>query len=61
MGRSLSLGDLSHSPQTTQKVERIVREVRRRGLKAVPERDRKIAALMLARYQIGRHRLNSSH
>ncbi|CAL8289169.1 unnamed protein product [Gadus morhua 'NCC'] len=51
MGRSLSLGDLSHSHQTTQKVERIVREVRRRGLKAVPERDRKIAALMLARYQ----------
>ncbi|CAL8274270.1 unnamed protein product [Merluccius merluccius] len=51
MGRSLSLGDLSHSPQTTQKVERIVKEVRRRGLKAVPERDRKIAALMLARYQ----------
>lgn len=51
MGRSLSLGDLSHSPQTMQKVERIVKEVRRRGLKAVPERDRKIAALMLARYQ----------
>uniref|UniRef100_UPI003AAF27A9 coiled-coil domain-containing protein 177 n=1 Tax=Centroberyx gerrardi TaxID=166262 RepID=UPI003AAF27A9 len=51
MGRSLSLGDLSHSLQTTQKVERIVREVKRRGLKAVPERDRKIAALMLARYQ----------
>ncbi|CAJ1074755.1 coiled-coil domain-containing protein 177 isoform X2 [Xyrichtys novacula] len=51
MGRSLSLGDLSHSPQTTQKVERIVKEVRKRGLKAVSERDRKIAALMLARYQ----------
>uniref|UniRef100_A0A3Q3WRP9 Coiled-coil domain containing 177 n=1 Tax=Mola mola TaxID=94237 RepID=A0A3Q3WRP9_MOLML len=51
MGRSLSLGDLSHSPQTTQKVERIVREVKRRGLKAVSERDRKIAALMLARFQ----------
>ncbi|XP_069016792.1 coiled-coil domain-containing protein 177 [Embiotoca jacksoni] len=51
MGRSLSLGDLSHSLQTTQKVERIVKEVRRRGLKAVSERDRKIAALMLARYQ----------
>ncbi|XP_018583004.1 coiled-coil domain-containing protein 177 [Scleropages formosus] len=51
MGRSLSLGDLSHSPQTTQKVERIVKEVKRRGLKAVPERDRKIAALMLAKYQ----------
>ncbi|XP_016310575.1 coiled-coil domain-containing protein 177-like [Sinocyclocheilus anshuiensis] len=51
MGRSLSLGDLSHSPQTMQQVERIVKEVKRRGLKAVPERDRKIAALMLARYQ----------
>lgn len=51
MGRSLSLGDLSHSPQTTQKIERIVKEVKRRGLKAVPERDRKIAALMLAKYQ----------
>ncbi|XP_077416195.1 coiled-coil domain-containing protein 177 [Vanacampus margaritifer] len=51
MGRSLSLGDLSHSPQTTQKVERIMREVKRRGLNAVSERDRKIAALMLARYQ----------
>lgn len=51
MGRSLSLGDLSHSLQTTQKVERIVKEVKRRGLKAVSERDRKIAALMLARYQ----------
>ncbi|XP_077477626.1 coiled-coil domain-containing protein 177 [Stigmatopora argus] len=51
LGRSLSLGDLSHSPQTTQKVERIVREVKRRGLDAVSERDRKIAALMLARYQ----------
>lgn len=51
MGRSLSLGDLSHSLQTTQKVERIVREVKRRGLKAVSERDRKIASLMLARYQ----------
>ncbi|KAG5857880.1 hypothetical protein ANANG_G00024080 [Anguilla anguilla] len=51
MGRSLSLGDLSHSPQTTQKVERIVREVKRRGLKSVSERDRKIAALMLAKHQ----------
>ncbi|KAI1895226.1 hypothetical protein AGOR_G00104130 [Albula goreensis] len=51
MGRSLSLGDLSHSPQTTQKVERIVKEVKRRGLKSVSERDRKIAALMLAKHQ----------
>ncbi|MGH0148279.1 UNVERIFIED_CONTAM: hypothetical protein FKN15_014274 [Acipenser sinensis] len=51
MGRSLSLGDLSHSPQTTKRVERIVKEVKRRGLSEVPERDRKIAALMLAKHQ----------
>ncbi|MBN3313652.1 CC177 protein, partial [Atractosteus spatula] len=51
MGRSLSLGDLSHSPQTTKKVDKIVKEVKRRGLKEVPERDRKIAALMLAKHQ----------
>ncbi|XP_073923798.1 coiled-coil domain-containing protein 177 [Castor canadensis] len=51
-GRSFSLGDLSHSPQTAQHVERIVRQVRaERGLREVPERDRKIAALMLARHQ----------
>ncbi|XP_028677798.1 coiled-coil domain-containing protein 177 [Erpetoichthys calabaricus] len=51
MGRSLSLGDLSHSPQTTKKVEKIVTEVKRRGMREVPERDRKIAALMLAKHQ----------
>ncbi|XP_006735873.1 coiled-coil domain-containing protein 177 [Leptonychotes weddellii] len=51
-GRSFSLGDLSHSPQTAQHVERIVRQVRaERGLRGVPDRDRKIAALMLARHQ----------
>lgn len=51
-GRSFSLGDLSHSPQTAQHVERIVRQVHaERGLRGVPERDRKIAALMLARHQ----------
>ncbi|NWH70290.1 CC177 protein, partial [Piaya cayana] len=52
LGRSFSLGDLSHSPQTAQRVERIVREVKRRkGLSEVPERDKKIAALMIAKYQ----------
>ncbi|NWJ05602.1 CC177 protein, partial [Crypturellus undulatus] len=52
LGRSFSLGDLSHSPQTAQRVERIVREVKRKkGLKEVPERDKKIAALMLAKHQ----------
>ncbi|NXD89189.1 CC177 protein, partial [Chaetorhynchus papuensis] len=52
MGRSFSLGDLSHSPQTAQRVERIVREVKRKkGLSEVPERDKKIAALMIAKHQ----------
>ncbi|XP_069714271.1 coiled-coil domain-containing protein 177 [Phaenicophaeus curvirostris] len=52
LGRSFSLGDLSHSPQTAQRVERIVREVKRRkGLSEVPERDKKIAALMIAKHQ----------
>uniref|UniRef100_A0ABM5FA30 Coiled-coil domain-containing protein 177 n=1 Tax=Pogona vitticeps TaxID=103695 RepID=A0ABM5FA30_9SAUR len=51
VGRSFSLGDLSHSPQTTKKVERIVREMKKKGLKEVPERDRKIAALMIAKQQ----------
>ncbi|XP_011805212.1 PREDICTED: coiled-coil domain-containing protein 177 [Colobus angolensis palliatus] len=57
-GRSFSLGDLSHSPQTAQHVERIVRQVRaERGLRGVPERDRKIAALMLALARAGERRL----
>ncbi|XP_060118551.1 coiled-coil domain-containing protein 177 [Heteronotia binoei] len=51
VGRSFSLGDLSHSPQTTKKVEKIVKEVKKKGLKEVPERDRKIAALMIAKRQ----------
>ncbi|XP_075469390.1 coiled-coil domain-containing protein 177 [Ascaphus truei] len=51
MGRSFSLGDLSHSPQTTKKVERIVREVKKRGIQELPQRDRKIAALMIAKHQ----------
>ncbi|KAM7163419.1 coiled-coil domain-containing protein 177 [Macrochelys suwanniensis] len=52
VGRSFSLGDLSHSPQTTKKVEKIVKEVKKKkGLKEVPKRDRKIAALMIAKHQ----------
>lgn len=51
IGKSLSLGDLSHSPQTTKKVAKLVKEVRRGGHGEVSERDRKIAALMLARHQ----------
>ncbi|XP_061467128.1 coiled-coil domain-containing protein 177 [Rhineura floridana] len=52
VGRSFSLGDLSHSPQTAKKVERIVKDVKKKkGLKEVSERDRKIAALMIAKHQ----------
>ncbi|KAM3855962.1 coiled-coil domain-containing protein 177 [Vipera latastei] len=52
VGRSFSLSDLSHSQETTQKVERIVREVKqKKGFKEVSERDRKIAALMIAKRQ----------
>ncbi|XP_053553959.1 coiled-coil domain-containing protein 177 [Bombina bombina] len=51
MGRSFSLGDLSHSPQTTKKVERMVKEVKKRGVQELPQRDKKIAALMIAKHQ----------
>lgn len=52
VGRSFSLGDLSHSPQTTKKVDMIIQEVKqKKGLKEVSERDRKIAALMIAKHQ----------
>ncbi|KAM4664169.1 coiled-coil domain-containing protein 177 [Discoglossus pictus] len=51
MGRSFSLGDLSHSPQTTKKVEKMVKEVKKRGVQELPQRDKKIAALMIAKHQ----------
>uniref|UniRef100_A0A8C5QXD7 Coiled-coil domain-containing protein 177 n=1 Tax=Leptobrachium leishanense TaxID=445787 RepID=A0A8C5QXD7_9ANUR len=51
MGRSFSLGDLSHSPQTTKKVEKMVKEVKKMGVRELPQRDKKIAALMIARHQ----------
>ncbi|GCC35590.1 hypothetical protein chiPu_0014076, partial [Chiloscyllium punctatum] len=51
LGKSLSLGDLCQSPETAQRVARLAREVRRSARAEVPARDRKIAALMLARHQ----------
>ncbi|XP_063296302.1 coiled-coil domain-containing protein 177 [Pelobates fuscus] len=51
LGRSFSLGDLSHSPQTTKKVEKMVKEVKKLGVQELPQRDKKIAALMIARHQ----------
>lgn len=51
LGRSFSLGDLSHSPQTTKKVEKMVKEVKKKGIQELPQRDKKIAAIMIARHE----------
>uniref|UniRef100_UPI00358FA292 coiled-coil domain-containing protein 177 n=1 Tax=Myxine glutinosa TaxID=7769 RepID=UPI00358FA292 len=48
-GRSFSLSDLSHDLNTAAQVEWLVVKVN--GPRELPERDRKIAALMLARHQ----------
>ncbi|XP_069771295.1 coiled-coil domain-containing protein 177 [Narcine bancroftii] len=61
IGKSLSLGDLSHSPQTAKKVARLAKEVKRGGHGEVSERDRKIAALMLAKHQEEALRSHQSH
>ncbi|KAM9294664.1 coiled-coil domain-containing protein 177 [Gastrophryne carolinensis] len=51
LGRSFSLGDLSHSPQTTKKVEKMVKDVKKKGIQELPSRDKKIAAIMIARHE----------
>ncbi|XP_056401251.1 coiled-coil domain-containing protein 177 [Hyla sarda] len=51
IGRSFSLGDLSHSPQTTKKVEKMVKEVKKKGIYTLPPRDKKIAAIMIAKHE----------
>ncbi|XP_063804085.1 coiled-coil domain-containing protein 177 [Pseudophryne corroboree] len=51
LGRSFSLGDLSHSPQTTKKVEKMVKEVKKKGIQELPQRDKKIAAIMIAKHE----------
>ncbi|KAM4013088.1 coiled-coil domain-containing protein 177 [Anomaloglossus baeobatrachus] len=51
LGRSFSLGDLSHSPQTTKKVEKMVKEVKKKGIHELPPRDKKIAAIMIAKHE----------
>ncbi|XP_068107873.1 coiled-coil domain-containing protein 177 [Hyperolius riggenbachi] len=51
LGRSFSLGDLSHSPNTTKKVEKMVKEVKKKGIHELPPRDKKIAAIMIARHE----------
>ncbi|XP_053330589.1 coiled-coil domain-containing protein 177 [Spea bombifrons] len=51
LGRSFSLGDLSHSPQTTKKVDKMVKEVKKKGIQELPKRDKKIAAIMIAKHE----------
>ncbi|XP_039640360.1 coiled-coil domain-containing protein 177 [Perca fluviatilis] len=48
---SFSLGDLRHTPATEMKLERLTEDVKREVGVTVPERDRKIAALMLVKHQ----------
>ncbi|KAG2467119.1 coiled-coil domain-containing protein 177 [Polypterus senegalus] len=50
-GKSYSLGDLTHSLETERTMEKLLREVRKDTSVSVPERDRKIAALMLAKHE----------
>ncbi|XP_070962342.1 coiled-coil domain-containing protein 177-like [Oncorhynchus clarkii lewisi] len=54
---SLSLGDLRHSPATERQLERLTRDVRKKMNVTVPEKDRKIAALMLVKHQEKQTRL----
>ncbi|XP_075932789.1 coiled-coil domain-containing protein 177 [Anarhichas minor] len=48
---SFSLGDLRHTPATEMKLDRLTRDIQKKMCVTVSERDRKIAALMLVKYQ----------
>ncbi|XP_007546333.1 coiled-coil domain-containing protein 177 [Poecilia formosa] len=54
---SFSLGDLRYSPSAERKLQKITSEIKRKTCITVPERDRKIAALMLAKHQEEQERL----
>ncbi|XP_006638557.2 coiled-coil domain-containing protein 177-like [Lepisosteus oculatus] len=51
IAKSFSLGDLSHSLATEKKLEKLIRDIRRQMSITVPEKDRKIAALMLVKHE----------
>ncbi|KAL2083276.1 hypothetical protein ACEWY4_021049 [Coilia grayii] len=52
MGNStISLGDLRHSQATEKELERLTRDIQSKLSITVPEKDRKIAALMLVRHE----------
>lgn len=48
---NLSLGDLRHSPATEKQLERLTRDIQKKMKLTVPEKDRKIAALMLVKHE----------
>ncbi|XP_008428386.1 coiled-coil domain-containing protein 177 isoform X1 [Poecilia reticulata] len=54
---SFSLGDLRYSPSAERKLQKITSEIKRKTCITVPERDRKIAALMLVKHQKEQERL----
>ncbi|XP_043915148.1 coiled-coil domain-containing protein 177-like [Protopterus annectens] len=49
--KSVSISDLSHSPATEKTVNKLARQIARETNVSVPEKDRKIAALMLAKHE----------
>ncbi|XP_056148241.1 coiled-coil domain-containing protein 177 [Lampris incognitus] len=55
--RPESLADLRHSPATELQLERLTRDVEKEMSTTITERDRKIAALMLAKHQEEQARL----
>ncbi|KAM9726830.1 uncharacterized protein ACNS7B_017661 [Menidia menidia] len=57
---SLSLGDVRHSRATEIKLRRLTTDVNKKMCVTVSERDRKIAALMLAKHQEEQERLKLS-
>nr|XP_008281715.1 PREDICTED: coiled-coil domain-containing protein 177-like [Stegastes partitus] len=48
---SFSLGDLRHSPATEMQLQKLTKDINKEMCVTVPERDRKIAALMLVKHQ----------
>ncbi|XP_074532351.1 uncharacterized protein LOC141795397 [Halichoeres trimaculatus] len=48
---SFSLGDLRHSPRAERKLEQLTKDIRKKMSVILPQRDRKIAALMLVKHE----------
>ncbi|XP_067091976.1 coiled-coil domain-containing protein 177 [Osmerus mordax] len=57
----MSLGDLRHSPATERQLERLTQYIKKEMHVTVPEKDRKIAALMLVKHQDEQARRKLSH